>query len=207
MFKYLPIILVITSCAQLEKTPTPEMDNSREVASLNFDKMSCFDGAKHLINSSTTKKFLEVNQTVNFDPAAFTNYFYNIPVEKIAAQFNESIIKNQMSSKMVNRLDSIKKKLTTSKTAQEFIQKLSIYEKKIVWFSVAKPQMEIAREEALKELSQKGDELASLMLKLPRGEARDNAEDAITLMKRISPDLSTNQIIAEIQKRMSVCLR
>lgn len=207
MFKYLPLILVITSCAQLEKTPTPEMDNSREVASLNFDKMSCFDGAKYLINSSTAKKSLEVNKTVNFDPAAFTTYFYNIPVEKIAAQFNDSIIKNQMSSKMVNRLDSIKKKLTASKTAQEFIQKLSIYEKKIVWFSVVKPQMDIAREEALKELSQKGDELASLMLKLPRGEARDNAEVAVTLMKRISPDLSTNQIIAEIQKRMSVCLR
>lgn len=207
MFKYLPLILVITSCAQFGKAPAPEIDPSREVASLNFDKMSCFDGAKYLINSSSVKKPIEVNKTVNFDPSAFTTYFYNLSTEKIAAQFNDSIIQNQMSSKMVNRLDNIKKKLTTAKSGSEFIQKLSIYEKKIVWFSVVKPQMEIVREESLKELSQKGDELASLMLKLPRGEARDNAEDAITLMKRISPDLSTNQIIAEIQKRMSVCLR
>lgn len=207
MLKYLPLILIITSCAQINKGPDQNTEYSREVASSTFDQMSCFENVKLLLDKPVLKKSTDLNKTINFDPAAFTIYFYSMPVEKIQLLLNDSIMQNQMTSKMVNRLENIRKKLNSSNKAQDFIQKLTIYEKKIVWFSMVEPLKDIANEEALKELSQKGDEMATLMLKIPRGEARTNAEDAVTLLKKISPELSTNQIIAEIKKRMSVCLK
>lgn len=141
-----------------------------------------------------------------FSEAQFDDQFEDLGLGYIHRYLEDLSRRDMISAKQASILEKIEDHLAPGLDYQRVLSDFTIEEKQLLWSDIVRPKYYELEEELLFLSSENGDEIASFLLQVPRGAQRENAQEAVILLKQLEPDVDDATIVSRISKEMGACL-